>query len=402
MNRSLLNPIIKNSKKLGFDKFLSRIWGDNDWMAPDINELPDPIDENSKMDLYSVPEPERVVEVLSNYGVKGKFKDSYIGPAVTTYEIELPMGSRMGPIQRFKDDIARDLGVSTIRVLTSIQGRSGLGIEVPHGVRFNVNFKNMLQNVPDKMELPILLGEDTFGKPQYLDLVQMPHLLIAGQTGSGKSVFINSCLSALLCLKSPDELRLVMVDPKQVEFSAYKNIPHLKDTSIAHEPEEARNLLDLVIDEMEERFALLNKWGAKNIKEYKEKSGSKLPFMILVMDEFAELVTMGSPAERKDVETKVGRLAQKARAVGIHLILATQYPTRECVTSRIKANMPTRISFSVASQVNSRVILDEGGAEDLLGNGDMLISSPLLRGQTLRMQSPYVSDEEINYIVNGK
>jgi S-DNA-T family DNA segregation ATPase FtsK/SpoIIIE len=405
MERTLISSISKNANRITigglFNRFMDTLFAD--WVAPDINALPDPLNESNKDKDYKVPDPARVQDVLNHYKINGTFKDSFIGPSVTTYEIDLPDGSKMASLQRYKYDIARDLSVPSVRILTSVQGRAGLGIEVPHGVRFTVNFKEMLKSIPKDMVLPILLGEDTFGVPRYLDLVDMPHMLIAGQTGSGKSVFINACIAGLLCLKSPRDLKLVLVDPKRVEFRAYKDIPHLfEGTQIVHEPEEAKALLDLMINEMENRFELFEKVDAKNLKEYKAKSGKHLPHIILVMDEFAELVTMGTPVQKRDVEGKVGRLAQKARAVGIHMILATQYPTREAVTPRIKANMPTRIAFSVASQTNSRVILDENGAEDLLGNGDMLISSPLLRGQTLRIQAPYATDAEIKYIVNGK
>jgi S-DNA-T family DNA segregation ATPase FtsK/SpoIIIE len=280
-------------------------------------------------------------------------------------------------------------------------GTSTIGLEIAHEERFMVGFKDLFEKMPDNMDLPVILGEDTYGMCKYADLAKMPHLLIAGQTGSGKSVFINSTIAALIATKMPSELQLLMIDPKQVEFTAYNDIPHLMEP-IANDTEEARQLLDIAVDEMEERFSLFKKHKVKKISEYKEKTGNTIPHIVFIVDEFSDLMMMGNNKTKQEVEKKIVRIAQKARAVGIHMILATQKPLATIVTSLIKANMPARIAFCVATGVDSRVILDENGAENLTGLGDMLISAPSVSTEVIRVQATWIPDEDIDYIVNRR
>lgn len=368
------------------------------WVLPDLSKLPCNRKGNKDEDYVEPVKPSYMEEVLNTYGVQATFSDYYIGSSVTTYEFTLPVGTRSSRILRHRDDLARDLNAPSIRILTYV-GDSKIGIEIPHQNRYTVYYKDQMEKLPDNLKLPIVLGEDTYGKPRYADLVDMPHLLIAGQTGSGKSVFINSTIASIISKRMPSEVEFLMIDPKQVEFVAYSDIPHLMEP-IANDPSEAKRLLDIAVEEMEDRFRLLKKHKVKKLSEYHKKTGEKLPYIIFVVDEFSDLMMMGSKAERQEVESKIVRIAQKARAVGIHMILATQKPLVTIVTSLIKANMPARMAFCVASGTDSRVILDEMGAEHLMGNGDMLINSPSISSNLMRLQAPWVSDEEIDYIVN--
>jgi len=367
------------------------------WLLPSVENLSEPSNEDDKN--YQMPvEPSLVEKVFRTYGIDATFEDSFIGSSVTTFLFNLPIGTRTSRITRYRDDIARDLGAPTLRILPSV-GASQIGLEIEHGVRYTVNYKEMLKSVPEKFDLPVILGENTYGQPMYADLAKMPHLLIAGQTGSGKSVFINSTIATLLAKKMPSEVKLLMIDPKQVEFVAYSDIPHLMEP-IANNTEEARDLLNIAVEEMEERFTLFKKKKVKKLSEYNEKTGERLPHIVFIVDEFSDLMMMGDNKTKKDVESKIVRIAQKARAVGIHMILATQKPLATIVTSLIKANMPARIAFCVATGVDSRVILDENGAENLTGNGDMLISAPSFDNNVIRIQAPWIPDEDIDYIVN--
>jgi len=370
------------------------------WVLPDANCFSNLTNkEVSKVGDYRVPvEPAYVEKVLKTYGVDATFEDYHIGSAVTTFVFSLPMGTRSSRIVRYRDDVARDLDAPTLRILTSV-GASKIGLEIAHEDRYTVNYKELFKKIPDGMDLPVILGEDTYGKPMYADLADMPHLLIAGQTGSGKSVFINSTIATLIAKKMPSEVKFLMIDPKQVEFVAYSDIPHLMEP-IANNTQQARELLDIAIEEMEERFTLFKKHKVKKISEYCDKTGETLPHIVFVVDEFSDLMMMGDTKTKQEVEKKIVRIAQKARAVGIHMILATQKPLATIVTSLIKANMPARIAFCVATGVDSRVILDEGGAENLTGNGDMLISAPSVASSVIRIQAPWIPDEDIDYIVN--
>jgi len=343
--------------------------------------------------------PERVEQVLERYNVKGSFKDYCIGPCVTTYEVEVPVGTKLSTLVRYRDDIARDLGVPSLRIVKATSGSMTIGLEVENGTRLPVDFRALAQGIPSGMVLPIVFGEDTYGRGVYRDLADMPHLLVAGQTGSGKSVFMTSTLATLCGLISPAGLRLMLVDPKRVEFADFEGDPHL-DGDPAYEVDEARELLRNAVAEMEQRFGLLQGLRCKSIKEYNKVApkGEALPYIVVAVDEFADLMLMGSKEQRKMVEDSIVRLAQKARAVGIHLILATQKPLASVVTSLIKANLPARAAFSVTTMVDSRVVLDEGGAEALTGCGDMLYRDPTARLESeklRRVQAPWLSKENM-------
>jgi S-DNA-T family DNA segregation ATPase FtsK/SpoIIIE len=372
-------------------------------LLPDASE-----NELNKEANYTAPvDPAKIEEVLTRYGIKAKFLDYQIGSAVTTYEISVPMGTKISSLIRSRDDIARDIGAPSLRIIQSINNSSTIGFEVENIDRYTVHFKDMFRNIPETMKLPVILGEDTYGVKAYVDLTLLPHLLVAGRTGSGKSVFINTLITTLICKFTPEQLRLIMVDPKQVEFAAYENLPHLFENDgeplkIASNAEEARVVLEVAVAEMERRFDLLKLHRAKKIDDYNAVAKEKLPYIVFIVDEFADLMLMGSSADRKEVENQIIRIAQKARAVGIHMILSTQKPLAQIMTTLIKANMPARISFSVTSAGDSRVILDEGGAEALTGNGDMLFQDPLARNEYTRIkriQAPWISDRDIEQLI---
>jgi S-DNA-T family DNA segregation ATPase FtsK/SpoIIIE len=347
-------------------------------------------------------DPHRVEEVLDRYQVKGSFKDYRIGPSVTTYEVEIPVGTRISSVERYREDIARDLGVPSLRVVKATSGSMTIGLEIENGVRLPVDFKALAAGIPRSMALPVILGEDTYGRGVYRDLADMPHLLVAGQTGSGKSVFMTSVLATLCGLLGPDKLRLMLVDPKRVEFADFEGDCHLQglgsNGGVAYEVNEARELLHDAMEEMDHRFEILKDARCKNIRDYNRAADKPLPYIVVAVDEFADLMLMGSKQERSAVEQCIVRIAQKARAVGIHLVLGTQKPLVTVVTSLIKGNMPARVAFSVTTSGDSRVILDEGGAEALTGKGDMLYRDPTARLESERLrrvQAPWVSPSDL-------
>lgn len=402
----MLNMRFVNKARKGLTNF---VCGTRPWNIPDVEMLPDPSsDELDKETNYTAPvDPSRIEEVLTRYGIKAKFQDYRIGSAVTTYEIKVPMGTKISSLMRSRDDIARDIGAPSLRIIQSINNSSLVGFEVENIDRYMVHFKDMFRDIPGNLKLPVILGEDTYGEKVYVDLTTMPHLLVAGRTGSGKSVFINTLITTLICKYTPEDLRLIMVDPKQVEFAAYENLPHLFENDgeplrIASDAEEAREVLEVTVNEMERRFELLKEYKAKKISDYNKVATEKLPYIVFIVDEFADLMLMGTASDRREVENKIVRIAQKARAVGIHMILSTQKPLAQIMTTLIKANMPARISFSVTSAGDSRVILDEGGAEALTGNGDMLYRDPVARSEYTRIkrvQAPWISDDDIDLLI---
>jgi DNA segregation ATPase FtsK/SpoIIIE, S-DNA-T family len=377
------------------------------WERPDLSLLTGLSTEDASRETSFEPpvEAARVVAVLERYGVRGQVSDFRIGPSVTTYEVEVPVGTRLASLERFRDDIARDLRVTSLRIAKSVSAGSAIGLEVENGQRLPVDFRAMACGVPEGMALPVVLGEDTHGRTMYRDLAAMPHLLVAGQTGSGKSVFMCSLLATLCALRGPDELRLKLVDPKQVEFAEFEGDLHV-DGKIAHEPQEARRLLSDAVHEMERRFVLLRNRRCRKLSDYNEcvQDHEKLPRIVVAVDEFADLMLMGTREERKEVESGIVRIAQKARAVGIHLVLSTQKPLASVVTSLIKANMPARAAFSVSSSTDSRVVLDESGAEMLAGCGDMLYRDPNARLESeklTRVQAPWVSDKDLRLLLGS-
>lgn len=377
------------------------------WEHPDPSRLSGPTTSDTEAEASYEPPvtSEMLVSVLSRYGLPGEFLDYKIGPQVTTYELEVPVGTKLAGMGRYAEDMARDLGVPSVRFVHASRG-SAVGVELENKRRFTVRFRELALSLPSTMSLPIAMGENTNGSATYYDLADMPHMLVAGQTGSGKSVFMNACVASLICRHTPETLRLLIVDPKRVEFGAYKGLPHLQQVGcvngIAYEPAEAYQLLEWVVDEMDRRFQLLEGVGCRKISDYNKSASEKLPYVVFVVDEFAELMLMGGKQAAKAVEAKVVRVAQKARAVGIHMILATQKPLVEVMTSLIKANMPARVAFSVGSAVDSRVILDEGGAEALSGGGDYLFRDPLARGESRRvqrLQAPWLSDGDLRILL---
>lgn len=377
------------------------------WHRPDLSLLDGLSDEDTKREAeFKAPvEPSRVEEVLARYGLEGSFKDYRIGPSVTTYEVAIPVGTRLSSIERYRDDIARDLGVPSLRIVKATSGSMTVGIEVENGTRLSVDFKGLVTNIPAGMALPVILGEDTYGRGVYRDLADMPHLLVAGQTGSGKSVFMTSVLSTLCAVLGPDRLRLKLVDPKRVEFADFEGDCHV-DGEPAYEVDEARDLLRGTVAEMERRFEVLKDARCKNIKEYNKVAPKDVfPYIVVAVDEFADLMLMGSKEQRQTVEQAIVRLAQKARAVGIHLVLGTQKPLVTVVTSLIKGNMPARAAFSVTSSADSRVVLDENGAETLTGEGDMLYRDPTARLESERLrrvQAPWVTPDNLRVLLGKR
>lgn len=391
------------------DKLTNYVCGSRPWNIPDVGILPDPsLDEIDKEANYREPvDPKLIEEVLQKYGIKAKFIDYRIGSAVTTYELKVPMGTKVSSMIRSRDDIARDIGAPSLRIIQSLKNSNTIGFEVENEDRYMVHFKSIFEDIPDDLKLPVILGEDTYGEKCYVDLTTMPHLLVAGRTGSGKSVFINTLITTLICKFTPEQLKLILVDPKQVEFAMFENLPHIfeddgEPIGIASDAEQAREVLEIAVNEMERRFELMKEYKAKKINDYNSVAEEKLPYIVFIIDEFADLMLMGSTSDRKLVENQIVRIAQKARAVGIHMILATQKPLAQIMTTLIKANMPARIAFSVTSAGDSRLILDEGGAESLTGDGDMLYRNPIARSEYTRIrriQAPWLSDEDIDSLI---
>ena len=369
----------------------------------------------------------RVLEdVLSDFGVKGEIKAIKPGPVVTLFELEPARGTKSSRVVALSDDIARSMSAASTRVAT-VPGRNVIGIELPNARRETVLLRELLESDAWRNAegaLPVVLGKSIAGDPVIVDLARMPHLLVAGTTGSGKSVGVNSLILSLLYRFSPEDCRLLMIDPKMLELSMYNGIPHLL-SPVVTDPHKAAAALNWAVSEMEERYKRMSRLGVRNIEifnnrvrhaktrgevlsrtvqtGYDEDTGEAIfeqdrlelepmPYIVVVVDEFADLMMVAG----KEVESAVQRLAQMARAAGIHLVMATQRPSVDVITGTIKANFPTRISFKVASKVDSRTILNEQGAEQLLGQGDMLYSAG--SGQVVRVHGPYVSDEEVEQV----
>ncbi len=367
---------------------------------------------------------------LLDYKVEGKVVEIHPGPVVTMYEFLPAPGVKISQIANLADDLTMALEAVSIRIVAPIPGKGVVGIEVPNALRETVYLREILASEPfarSKSKLTLALGKDIFGTPVVTDLAKMPHLLIAGATGSGKSVAVNAFILSLLYNASPEEVRMILVDPKVVELQVYEGIPHLL-LPVVYDPKHAAAALRWAVEEMERRYELLARFGTRNLQSFNQRVdrmlghsdlpvGSdspdteiapvasttdmgpdedelkKLPYIVIVLDEFADLMMVAS----KDVETAVARLAQKARAAGIHLVMATQRPSKEVITGLIKANFPSRIAFRVSSKIDSRIILDQSGADALLGYGDMLFLRP---GSSLvtRVHGPFVADEEVGRV----
>lgn len=339
-----------------------------------------------------------IEKTLHDFGVSANLVNVTKGPSVTRYELEPAPGVKVNKIQNLADDIALKLAVSSVRI-EPIPGKAAIGIEVPSKTSQAVSFRSIV-DCPEvknaKGKLSIGLGKDISGHVVVADLAKMPHLLIAGSTGSGKSVCINTIIAGLLYRAAPDEVKLILVDPKVVELTNYNGIPHLL-TPVVTGPKQAASALHWAVVEMERRYSLFAKTQVRKMEDYNalQKPGDKLPFIVIIIDELSDLMMVAAV----DVEDAILRLAQKARAAGIHLILATQRPSVDVLTGTIKANIPSRIAFAVSSQIDSRTILDTGGAEKLLGRGDMLFF-PTGANKPLRVQGAFITDEEINRIVD--
>ena len=336
----------------------------------------------------------QLTEALGHFGVDARLVGTVAGPHVTRYELRLAPGTKMSKVAQLKDDLAYALAATDVRILAPIPGKQAVGVEVPNADRRMVHLGDVFQEAPQGWSpLTVWLGKDIAGKAIGTDLAKQPHILVAGTTGSGKSGCVNAMLSSILLRASPHEVKLVLVDPKQVELNHYESIPHLI-TPVVTSPRLAANVLANLIKEMEERYAIMSRARTRNLVELnrqRERDGDRpLPYILCVIDELADLM-MVAPGE---VEDSIIRLAQKSRAVGIHLVLATQRPSADIITGMIKANVPARIAFAVSSQTDSRVILDQNGAESLLGQGDMLFR-PASESRSARIQGAFITEDEI-------
>ncbi len=341
----------------------------------------------------------QLVEALGHFGVEAQVVGTVTGPHVSRYEIRLAPGTKMSKVSALKDDLAYALAATDVRILAPIPGKQAVGVEVPNQVRRIVHLGDVYQEAPKGWSpLTVWLGKDIAGKAIGTDIAKQPHILVAGTTGSGKSGCVNAMLSSILLRATPNEVRLVLVDPKQVELNHYDAIPHLL-TPVITSPRLAANALANLIKEMEERYSIMSRARTRNLVElnrHREREGEQpLPYILCVIDELADLM-MVAPGE---VEDSIIRLAQKSRAVGIHLLLATQRPSADIITGMIKANVPAHIAFAVSSQTDSRVILDQNGAESLLGQGDMLFR-PASESRGARIQGAFITEEEIEKITS--
>ena len=334
-------------------------------------------------------------KILLDFGVSGEIKKVSHGPVVTLNEFEPAAGVKVSKIINLSEDIARNTSSESARIAT-IPGRSTIGIELPNSTRENVYLSEILSNndfTKKDIRLPIALGKNISGVPVIGDLASMPHLLIAGTTGSGKSVCINTIILSLLYRHTPDKCKFILIDPKMLELSTYEGIPHLLCPVIT-EAKKAASVLGWVVKEMENRYKLMTKEGVRNIDSYNAKHALAMPYIVVVVDEMSDLMLVAG----KEIETYIQKLSQMARAAGIHIIMATQRPSVDVITGTIKANFPTRISFQVTSKIDSRTILGEQGAEQLLGKGDMLYMSSANR--IVRIHAPFVADNEIEKVNN--
>ena len=387
-----------------------------DYELPPIDLLEKPAVEQHSDDWDQITQRAHVLKnTLVQFNVNAEVVEIERGPVIAMYELELAPGTKVGKVVSLSDDLAIALKAPSVRVVAPLPGKSSIGLEVPNTKRKTVMLRELLETSDDiqkKMAIPLLLGKDAAGNPLISDLASMPHLLMAGTTGSGKSVCLNSIILSILFLRHPTDVQLLLVDPKMVEFSLFREIPHLI-SPVVTDMKKAAAVLEWAVNKMEERYALLASVGVKHIKAYNRLGTSEirkrlnpdgdanlddvqfyLPHIVVVVDELADLMMVAS----KEVEASVIRLSQKSRAVGIHLILATQRPSVDVITGLIKSNMPSRISFYVASKVDSRTILDQNGAEKLLGSGDMLFLPPGT-SKLVRVQGAYVSDEEVKNVV---
>lgn len=365
-------------------------------LTEDLND--EPVDIKEELQDNAV----KLVETLKSFHVNTKIENISRGPTITRYELKPEMGTKVRSISNLVDDIALNLATTGVRIEAPIPGKAAVGIEVPNKKQSTVHLRTLIQSeafTGAKSKLTCCLGEDVAGEAVYFDIAKMPHLLIAGATGMGKSVCINSLVVSLLYKASPEEVKLILVDPKKVELSIYNGIPHLL-VPVVSEPKKAAGSLSWAVGEMERRFGLIEAVGVRDVKMFNEVTKDDpdyefLPQIVIIIDELADLM-MTAP---DDVEESICRLAQKARAAGMHLIIGTQRPSVDVITGLIKANIPSRIAFTVASQIDSRTIIDRGGAENLIGRGDMLFN-PVGAAKPMRVQGAYVSESDVEEVVS--
>ena len=344
----------------------------------------------------------RLQKTLYSFGVSAKVENVSVGPAITRYELRPAEGVRVSKIANLADDIALSLAAETIRIEAPIPGKQAVGIEVPNAENEVVHFREIVDTDTfrnHKSKLAFAVGKDVGGQEVVADISKMPHVMIAGATGSGKSVCINTLIGSIIYKAKPNEVKMVMIDPKVVELSVYNGIPHLL-IPVVTDPKKAAGALAWAVQEMENRYAMFASKGVRDLKGYNEsveneEGAGKLPHIVIIIDELADLMMVA----KNDVEDAICRLAQKARAAGMHLVIATQRPSVDVITGLIKANVPSRIAFAVSSQVDSRTILDMAGAEKLLGKGDMLFY-PAGAPKPTRIQGAFISDKEVEKIVD--
>lgn len=372
--------------------------GGEPYLPPPLSLLAEPARGSSESSGPSPAERGRVlVESLRQFGIEARLAEVSQGPAITRFEIVPPPGVKVSRIVNLADDIALSLAATGVRIEAPIPGKSAVGIEVPNDHIAPVFFREVIESSPfaeSRSPLSVALGRDVAGAPITAQLDQMPHLLVAGATGSGKSVLINVLITSLLYRSSPNVARLLLIDPKVVELSIYNGIPHLI-SPVVTEPKKAAGALRWAVQEMERRYRLFAQMQVRDVSRYNEMGEEHLPYIVIIIDELADLM-MVAP---QDVEESIARLAQMARAAGLHLVVATQRPSVDVITGTIKANIPSRIAFAVSSQVDSRTILDSAGAEKLLGRGDMLYS-PVGSAKPIRVQGAFITEKEIEKIVN--
>ena len=369
---------------------------DDQFSSPSLDILSKNESSNSKLNSSTIKKNSDELErVFSDFNIKIDVINAKQGPVITLYEILPAPGIKINSIINLAGDISRSMGVGAVRI-SQVYGTQYLGVEIPNEYRETVTIRDLLGDINFKNsshKIPICIGKDISGKNEVIDLSKAPHLLVAGTTGSGKSVFINTLLTSLLYKFSPKELRLILIDPKMLELSVYNDIAHLL-TPVVTEPKKSIIALKWVCKEMERRYSMMNEQNTRNLEGYNDTAVEKMPYIVVVIDEMADLMMTAG----KEVEHYVQRLAQMARACGIHLVMATQRPSVDIITGSIKANFPSRISFQVASKYDSRTVLGEIGAEQLLGNGDMLMSKN--GANIIRYQSAFISDNEVNKLIS--
>lgn len=404
-----INEIIDTKEKTDneIDTEIYRDENDKDYILPPYDLLESSPKTGKINSTIFIESNNKILErVFNDFGIKGKVVEVHVGPTVTQYEIELASGTKVNKVLSINREIALALAAKEVRIQAPIPGKNTIGIEIPNPVQSSVKLRDILESLPKKtknLKLLAPLGKDIMGNCQYFEINKAPHLLVAGATGSGKSVCINNFIVSLLMRTRPDEVKMILIDPKKVELNVYEGIPHLI-RPVVTDAKKASVVLQEVVRLMEERYSMFNSTETKSLETYNEyvlkqnKKGNnmeKLPYIVVVVDELADLM-MTSP---KEVEASIIRLTQLARATGIHLIVTTQRPSTDVITGLIKANIPSRIAFAVSSSIDSRTILDMMGAEKLLGKGDMLFL-PMGESVPIRIQGSYVSDDEIKKVVD--